>query len=285
MNCNILTIGILSLTFAAACTEGLDIDLNEGENNRLVVAGEISNEPGPYSVRLTRSTSYFYNQPAPAELGATVTISDGEQTFVLLDEDNDGTYWTDSSALGVPGRTYTLNIKLTNGEEYEAVDHMPIPNRFDTIYYEYINEEYGMTLPEYHYFFYATFTEQKGVDDCYLIYVYFNDSCYNSKFEDIKWAFAGSRYDGCGLFENVQICDANEDSIPKKPEARFDLYSVSSEYHQFIKDISDETFGNATILQGPPANIYTNVSNGALGFFCAKSTTEPYRLKLEPKKE
>ena len=281
MKHNILTIGIISVIFAAACTESLDIDLNEGENNRLVVAGEITNEPGPYSVRLTRSTSYFYNQPAPAELGATVTISDGEQTFVLLDEDNDGTYWTDSAARGIPGRTYTLNIKLTNGEEYEAVDHMPIPNRFDTIYYEYTNEEYGLTLPEYHYFFYATFTEHEGVDDCYMFYVYFNDSCYNSKFEDVKWAFAGSRYDGCGLFENVQICDANEDSIPKKPEARFDLFSVSTEYHQFIKDMSDETFGNATILQGPPANIYTNVSNGALGFFCARSTTEPYRIKIE----
>ena len=281
MKHNILTIGILSIIFATACTESLDIDLNEGENNRLVVAGEITNEPGPYSVRLTRSTSYFYNQPAPAELGATVTISDGEQTIVLLDEDNDGTYWTDSAARGVPGRTYTLNIKLANGEEYEAVDHMPIPNRFDTIYYEYTNEEYGLTLPQYHYFFYASFTEQEGVDDCYMFYVYFNDSCYNSKFEDIKWAFAGSRYDGCGLFENVQICDANEDSIPKKPEARFDLFSVSTEYHQFIKDMSDETFGNATILQGPPANIFTNVSNGALGFFCARSTTEPYRLKLE----
>ena len=281
MKHNILTIGILSALIATACSEAIDIDLNEGENNRLVVAGEITNEPGPYSVRLTRSTSYFYNQPAPAELGATVTISDGEQTFVLLDDDNDGTYWTDSSALGVPGRTYTLNIKLANGEEYEAVDHMPIPNRFDTIYYEYTNEEYGLTLPQYHYFFYATLTEQKGVDDCYLIYVYFNDSCYNSKFEDIKWRFAGSMYDGCGFFEKVQICDANEDSIPKKPEARFDLFSASTEYHQFIKDMSDETFGNATILQGPPANIYTNVSNGALGFFCAKSTTEPYRLKLE----
>ena len=281
MKHNILVIGVLSMFFGVACTEAIDIDLNEGENNRLVVAGEITNEPGPYSVRLTRSTSYFYNQPAPAELGATVTISDGEQTFVLLDEDNDGTYWTDSAARGIPGRTYTLNIKLTNGEEYEAVDHMPIPNRFDTIYYEYTNEEYGLTLPQYHYFFYATFTEQEGVDDCYMFYVYFNDSCYNSKFEDVKWAFAGSRYDGCRLFEDVQICDANEDSIPKKPEARFDLFSISTEYHQFIKDMSDETFGNATILQGPPANIYTNVSNGALGFFCAKSTTEPYRIKLE----
>lgn len=269
------------MILGVACTEALDIDLNEGENNRLVVAGEITNEPGPYSVRLTRSTSYFYNRPAPAELGATVTISDGEQTFILTDDDNDGTYWTDSAARGVPGRTYTLNIKLTNGEEYEAVDHMPIPNRFDTIYYEYTNEEYGLTLPQYHYFFYASFTEHEGVDDCYMFYVYFNDSCYNSKFEDVKWTFAGSIYDGCGMFEKVQICDANEDSIPKKPEARFDLFSVSPEYHQFISDISDETFGNSTILQGPPANIYTNVSNGALGFFCARSTTQPYRLQLE----
>ena len=281
MKHNILIIGVLSALLGTACTESLDVDLNEGENNRLVVAGEITNEPGPYSVRLTRSTSYFYNQPAPAELGAMVTISDGEQTFILLDDDNDGTYWTDSSALGIPGRTYRLNIKLANGEEYEAVDHMPIPNRFDTIYYEYTNVEYGLTLPEYHYFFYASFTEQKGVDDCYQFYVYFNDSCYNSNFEDVKWAYAGSIYDGCGVFENIQICDANEDSIPKKPEARFDLFSISPEYRQFIKDMSDETFGNSTILQGPPANIYTNVSNGALGFFSAKSTTEPYRIKLE----
>lgn len=285
MNRNILTIGILSITFATACTESIDINLNEGENNRLVVAGEITNEPGPYSVRLTRSTSYFYNQPAPAELGAKVTISDGVQTLVLTDDDNDGTYWTDSSARGVPGRTYTLDIELTNGETYTAVDHMPIPNRFDTIYYEYVNEEYGLTLPQYHYFFYASFTEQKGVDDCYLIYVYFNDSCYNSNFEDVKWAYAGSMYDGCGVFKDIQICDANEDSIPPRPEARFDLFSISPEYRQFIKDMSDETFGNSTILQGPPANIYTNVSNGALGFFSAKSTTEPYRLKLEPSKE
>lgn len=81
MKHNILVVGILSVIMGVACTESLDIDLNEGENNRLVVAGEITNEPGPYSVRLTRSTSYFYNQPAPAELGATVTISDGEQTL------------------------------------------------------------------------------------------------------------------------------------------------------------------------------------------------------------
>ena len=77
MKYNILIIGVLSAFFGTACTESLDVDLNEGENNRLVVAGEITNEPGPYSVRLTRSTSYFYNQPAPAELGAIVTISDG----------------------------------------------------------------------------------------------------------------------------------------------------------------------------------------------------------------
>ena len=277
----ILTIGVLSAIFGASCTESVDIKLNEGENNRLVVVGQITNEPGPHSVRLTRSTSYFYNQPAPAELGATVTISDGVQTFVLLDEDNDGTYWTDSAACGVPGRTYTLDIRLKNGESYTAIDKMPIPNRFDTIYYDYTNVEYGLTLPQYHYFFYASFTEQKGVDDCYMIYVYFNDSCYNSNFEDVKWAYAGDIYDGCGLFEDVLICDANEDSIPKKPEARFDLFSVSSDYNRFINDISSETFGNATILQGPPANIRSNISNGALGFFCAKSTTKPYRLRLE----
>ncbi|MBO7432292.1 MAG: DUF4249 domain-containing protein [Salinivirgaceae bacterium] len=280
MKSKILTIGVLSAIFGTACTESIDIKLNEGENNRLVVVGQITNEPGPHSVRLTRSTSYFYNQPAPPELGASVTITDGVQTFVLLDEDNDGTYWTDSAACGVPGRTYTLDIRLKNGESYTAVDKMPISNRFDTIYYEYVNEEFGVTLPQYHYFFYASFTEQKGVEDCYMVYVYFNDSCYNSNFEDVKWAYDGI-YDGSGVFEDILICDANEDSIPRRAEARFDLYTISPEYCKFINDISAETFDNATILQGPPANIYSNISNGALGFFCARSAAKPYRLRLE----
>lgn len=280
MKNNILKISVLCVCFGYACTEPIDLDLNEGENNHLVVEGEITNVPGPHYVRLTRSTSYFYNQPAPAELGASVTISDGEQTFVLTDDDNDGTYWTDSTACGVPGRTYTLDIELANGETYTASDYMPYPNRLDTLYYEYTNRYLDIPLQQYHYFFYGSFTEQKGVEDCYVFYVYFNDSCYNAEFKDVKWASDGN-CEGCGVFDDILLCDANKDSIPEKPVARFDLYTISPEYCTFISDFSTETFGNMAILQGPPANISTNVSNGALGFFCAKSMYKPYYLKLE----
>lgn len=280
MKIDIFKISLLCVVFGCACTEGIDIDLNEGENNHLVVDGEITNLPKAHSVRLTRSTSYFYNQPAPAELGATVTITDGENTFILLDDDNDGTYLTDSTVCGVPGRTYTLNIELANGETYTASDYMPLPNSFDTIYYDYTDTYLSIKLPEHHYIFYSSFTEHPGVPDCYVLYVYFNDSCYNSEFKDVTWTSDGD-FDGNEMFRDIEIADANEDSIPQKAEARFDLYSISEEYYDFIGEFSSETFGNSAILQGPPANIPTNVSNGALGFFCAKSIDKPYRLKLE----
>ena len=96
MKYNILTIGVLSVVLGTACTEKMDIDLNEGENNRLVVEGYISTDTMQHSVRLTRSTSYFYNQPAAPEEGATVTISDSEgNIFPLTYDESTGNYLTD----------------------------------------------------------------------------------------------------------------------------------------------------------------------------------------------
>ena len=81
MKHNILTIGILSTIFGTACTEKIDIDLNEGENNRLVVEGYISTDTMQHSVRLTRSTSYFYNQLATPEEAPPSQSATARATF------------------------------------------------------------------------------------------------------------------------------------------------------------------------------------------------------------
>ena len=171
MKHNILTIGILSAIFGTACTEKIDIDLNEGENNRLVVEGYISTDTMQHSVRLTRSTSYFYNQPAAPEEGATVTITDSEgNIFPLTFDASTGNYLTAPDVYGVAGRTYTLNIRLKDGSEYEATDELIAPNYFDTIYYDYTNLQDGVDIGAYYYWFYTPFTEKPNFDDKYLIY-------------------------------------------------------------------------------------------------------------------
>ena len=277
MDHNILTIGILSAIFGTACTEKIDIELNEGENNRLVVEGYISTDTMQHSVRLTRSTSYFYNQPATPEKGAIVTISDSEgNVFPLTYDDSTGNYLTAPDVYGVPGRFYTLNIKLKDGEEYEAVDELIVPNTFDTVYYEYTNLQYGVDIGSYYYWFYTTFTEKPYFDDKYLIYYYFNDTLWNPTFKDVLYASTASYMDGCGHFEDVLFCAHDEDSIPHNPHVRCDLVTISIGYYNFVSQLSGETSGMG-IFQGPPANVCTNIINkekdkpNGLGYFSARS--------------
>jgi hypothetical protein len=268
----------LSAILGTACTEKIDIELNDGENNRLVVEGYISTDTMQHSVRLTRSTSYFYNQPAPVELGAEVTISDNlGNRFVLTYNDSTKTYLTEPDVYGVAGRTYTLSIKLKDGEEYEAVDELLEPNTLDTVYYEYTNLEYKVDIGSYYYWFYATFTEKEFFDDSYLLYYYFNDSLWNPEFKDVLYASGASYMDGSGHFEDVLFCAYDEDSIPHNPHMRVDLLTISNGYFDFVRQLYSETEGNSTIMQGPPANICTNIRNkdkdkpDGIGYFSARS--------------
>ena len=134
---------VLFFTFIllfSACTERIEIDLNTGENNRLVVEGGITNETKIHTIKLTRSSNYFYNEVQPIELEANVSISDDVNTFVLNDTDNDGIYETQANVTGIPGKEYTLNIELKDGSQYSATAYMNFVEEMDSIRYEYVEE-------------------------------------------------------------------------------------------------------------------------------------------------
>src|SRR5689334_5448876 len=96
-----------------ACVDRVDLKL-DGQNNQLVVDGMITDQPGPYTVRLSRSlkfdnsgvsTTYFV-----PEKGAEVSIARkaGGTTFrTILSEAEPGVYKTDSASIrGVVGESY-----------------------------------------------------------------------------------------------------------------------------------------------------------------------------------
>ena len=65
----------------SACTERIDLELNEDENQRLVVEGWFTNQMKEHEVRLTLTESYLYNQPTPKAEGAAVTITDEDNSM------------------------------------------------------------------------------------------------------------------------------------------------------------------------------------------------------------
>src|SRR5688572_23386257 len=128
-------IAFLMLCALSSCIKPFDIEVDEGAKI-LVVNGMITNEPGPYTVKVNKTTSYggHFSDVHKDVLGATVTITDNLGLTETLTETREGVFETDSLGIqGKAGRTYTLRIKLKNGQEYvsepELLQAVPVIDR------------------------------------------------------------------------------------------------------------------------------------------------------------
>lgn len=95
-------------------------EVTNAYHESLVIQGLITDQPGPYLVEVSKT------KPIHAQLdsdvgvsGASVTISDDEGNSELLVEKNSGKYYT-SSIQGVIGRSYSLQVTLSDGQSFQS---------------------------------------------------------------------------------------------------------------------------------------------------------------------
>lgn len=110
----------------------------------LVVEGQITDQPGPYTVKLTRTADYSYKAINLLETGAVVSIEDNQgNRETLREQAPGGVYQTrDGGIQGVAGRSYKLVVQTKAGTRYESVPEVitaapPILK----LYTEYRNEQ------------------------------------------------------------------------------------------------------------------------------------------------
>ena len=120
-----------------SCIDPLELD-TASDASRLVVDGRITNEPGPYSVRLSTSEPYAtYTDSWDAVVtGATVVVADDKGNQETLTETKPGLYQTSPDGIqGQIGNAYTLSIITKDGNAYVSVPELllPVPE-IDTIY-------------------------------------------------------------------------------------------------------------------------------------------------------
>ena len=124
------------IPFVVSCVSPYTPDISKYEN-LLVVDGELTNLPGPYEVKLSRSFK-FHEKTADPVTGAEVKIVDKSGSEVELRETSDGIYSTvDTTFRGVAGHSYKLQIKAGDNlyeSEYETIKN-PVP--IDQVYWEY----------------------------------------------------------------------------------------------------------------------------------------------------
>ena len=245
----------------SACTEPIELDLNNQEFQRLVVDGLLTNETKAHKVSLSLTTDYFVNEAPPKVEGATVTISDGTNTYPLT-EQSPGDYFTADDMTGEIGKTYTLTIEW-KGQTYKATSPLK-----DVAPIDYLEAEVD-TGPEVEeidnktdYIILLYTTEPAGEGDNYYWKSYPVDEPDN--IERTYWEIATDEFVDGNPIEGAEIL-----YIFAEPGEQFvvEQYGLNRDAYDFYLSIQFETDFKGGIFDAPPANIVGNLDNGALGFF------------------
>lgn len=122
-----------------SCVEPITPVLNEDDSESvLVVDAQISNEEGPFKIKLTTSIPVnvmYYPKPV---LHAVVLIRDDHGNEYLLEGDDQGRYETAEKNLkGIPGYSYTLLITTPDEIKYMSLPvTMQEGPEIDSVYFE-----------------------------------------------------------------------------------------------------------------------------------------------------
>ena len=123
---------------AASCITPIEFKV-PGSVPLLVVDGMITNDPGPYTVRLFKSfvINDRYENPV-SEFGAEVVLHDTEGNQENLIEVERGVYRTQGVMQGQVGKSYYITIKTIDGSRYEsAPETIQPPGSLEDLTYKY----------------------------------------------------------------------------------------------------------------------------------------------------
>jgi len=249
--------------------EDIPFDLNEQGFDRMVVEGAITDQVKRHEVRLTKTTSFFEDEKPPAISGALVTISNGVDSWSLAEDTSDlGLYYTPDSAYGTPGLHHDLTI-IYDGETFVATDYMPTVAAIDSIHVAFVPDEEGdggfwpVDI---------SFTEPAGEGDLYRWRVLINGVSDN---DSIKFVRVLDDF----LLDGSTLTDFRVDGFPEEyievgDTITVEQLSLSQVHFDFIEAIQEQTQDQGGLFSPPPANIPTNISGSALGFFSASAVSD-----------
>lgn len=293
---NIKIIGII-LIFSLgmfSCTEEFDFQYKNNEE-RIVVDGLITNQPGPYYVHLSEaitriiSTNYsgVLKKVGKPIKDAVVSISDNQGNQEVLKfvgkrrgsyDESEGWYATENLR-GVIGRVYTLTIKW-NKKRYTAVDTLKaVPSidkvDFRTKHLEAKNE--NVTVPL------ITFNEPQNEKNYYLVHFSIDGFLGSSR----SWSY--SIFDDEYLEKDVNNLEIDDGQSPSGRDFYQEiqdgqtvvvyLESLSEVSYRFYQNVISQFANDGGSFSPNPSSPPTNISDGGLGLFRASAVSLKTKVK------
>ena len=70
----------------------------------------------------------------------------------------------------------------------------------------------------------------------------------------------------------IWVLFLREDEVVVGDEVTLATISISEDYYRYLTEARTELFPKNPLFSGPPANVRSNISNGALGYFAVFSS-------------
>ncbi len=129
-------ISLITLVLAMSCEDPIEIDIPDGPE-RLVVEGWITDQPGPYEIKLSVTNNFNDTAPNPKVENALVRVMDNLGGVFEFVEISSGTYVSSSEWKGQVDVQYTCMIILPDGTEIvstpEPLNSVP---EIDSLFYK-----------------------------------------------------------------------------------------------------------------------------------------------------
>lgn len=256
---------LLVTLIITSCEKTVDLKYKSNQS-KIIIEGNISNEPGPYFVKITKSNPLSDTGAYPSINNAVVTISDNAGNNETLINQGNGIYRT-NSLTGVPGRVYTLAVNAES-QIYTAQSTMPQQVPFDSIKVEeftFGGELERNIIPVYR--------DPTGKGNGYRFLLSVNNNQINQHFvqqDEVTDGLVNTLRleidDNLVTLKTGDILNLKMQCIDKKVAL----------YYTTLMLMADSGPGGGTTPSNPP----TNFSNGALGIFSAHTVQQ--RTKVLP---
>ncbi|MBL4559493.1 MAG: hypothetical protein COC06_06435 [Bacteroidales bacterium] len=272
---------IAVILLITACAEEMDVDLDSGET-RLSVEASVTSDLKKHVVKLKESSDVFYSKEAIPVNNAIITVSDGSNTFQYTEKEP-GYYESNVEFAGQAGKTYSLSIanvdinKDGTIEEYLASSTMKQAYTVDSIKLHFDPD-------------YETFSDDEDVGEFWLLSLYMKDNietedCYGfaSQINDVMVHdtitevlvikdifFNGEQIKGADVSGFNQ--SRSDEILTNLDKVTLETYAINEAYYDFVDQLQEMDEGQS-MFSGPPGNITSNISNGAIGFFAVYSIT------------
>lgn len=253
-----------------SCTERMDIDLEDAQK-RLVVYGTLTTDTTNHTVRLSQTSNYLDEPGGKSISDAQVRITGSDEAEFHLTEkpSQPGVYETDSNIYGREGVRYTLhitNVDINNDgetETYKATDRLKPKVEADSIQVRYSEDFFPR-------FEIVLFADEPGGKQFYVFRLYKNNRLLTDSLDEVV-ARPDEFIDTISPEEGITVQTLTLQKKDERPEPNdtitLELNSVTEQYYYFISRLQEETRYRNPVISGPPANVPSNLTNGAVGFF------------------